>query len=215
MIGGASAGAIIAAEFALGWSVSELYGSNRHLAQIGRGLIDYTLPLVSLIQARKFTGLLHELFGETHIEDLWLPFWCLSTNLTRAEKIVHRGGSLAAALRASCALPGVLPPVLIKGDVVVDGGLIDTVPVATMNEVVDDSGVTVAVDVSAEIDLQRPYSFGMSVSGLRLLWDQVNPLAKSSVVAPSMASVLLRSIELASVMRAGEHRDARALFIKL
>jgi predicted acylesterase/phospholipase RssA len=158
--------------------------------------------------------LLHELFGQTHIEDLRLPFWCLSSNLTRAEKIVHRGGPLAAALRASCALPGVLPPVLIDGDVVVDGGLIDTVPVSTMNEVLDDSGVTIAVDVSAEIDLEWPYSFGNSVSGLRLLWAQVNPFARSSVIAPSMPAVLLRSIELASVMHRHEHMAASALFIK-
>jgi predicted acylesterase/phospholipase RssA len=112
-------------------------------------------------------------------------------------------------------LPGVLPPVLIDGDVVVDGGLIDTVPVATMNEVLDDSGVTVAVDVSAEIDLERPYSFGNSVSGLRLLWEQVNPFARSRVIAPSMPAVLLRSIELASVMHRHEHMAASALFVKL
>ena len=98
---------------------------------------------------------------------------------------------------------------------VVDGGLIDTVPVATMNEVLDGAGVTVAVDVSAEVDLDRPYSFGTSVSGLRLLWDQVNPFAKSSVAAPSMAAVLLRSIELASVMHRHEHMADSALFIKL
>ena len=86
MIGGASAGAIIAAQFAQGWSVAELYARNRRLAHLGRSLIDYTVPLVSLIQARKFMLMLHELFGQTCIEDLWLPFWCLSSNLTRAEK---------------------------------------------------------------------------------------------------------------------------------
>ena len=106
MIGGASAGAIIAAQFAQGWSVAELYARNRRLAHLGRSLIDYTVPLVSLIQARKFMLMLHELFGQTCIEDLWLPYWCLSSNLTRAEKIVHRTGQLAPALRATCALPG-------------------------------------------------------------------------------------------------------------
>ena len=110
MIGGASAGAIIAAQFAQGWSVAELYARNRRLAHLGRSLIDYTVPLVSLIQARKFTAILHELFGQTCIEDLWLPFWCLSSNLTRAEKIVHRAGPLAAALRATCALPASCRP---------------------------------------------------------------------------------------------------------
>ncbi len=215
VIGGVSAGAIIAAQFAVGWSVPDLYNRNRQLAHMGRSLIDYTLPIVSLIQARKFTDLLHELFGQTRIEDVWLPFWCLSSNLTRAEKIVHRDGLLAAALRASCALPGVLPPVLIDGDVVVDGGLVDIVPVATMNEFLDGSGVSVAVDVSAEVDLTRPYAFGASVSGARLLWEQVNPFARQQIVAPSMSAVLLRSIELASVMQRREHVEDNQLFIKL
>ena len=53
------------------------------------------------------------------------------------------------------------------------------------------------------------------MSGLRLLWEQVNPFATSSVTAPSMAAVLLRSIELASVMHRREHMTGSALFIKL
>ncbi len=73
-------------------------------------MIDFTVPLVSLLEARKFTLVLRELFGDTRIEDLSLPCWCLSSNLTRAEKIVHRTGPLGPAVRASCALPGVLPP---------------------------------------------------------------------------------------------------------
>jgi predicted acylesterase/phospholipase RssA len=215
VVGGTSAGAIIAAQVALGWDAAELYARNRQLACRGRSLIDYTLPLVALLQARRFTRLLHELFGDTCIEDLWLGFWCLSSNLTRAEKIVHQRGPLAAALRASCALPGVLPPVLWGGDVVVDGGLVDTVPVATMNELLDGAGSTIAVDVSAEVDLARDYAFGSSVSGVRLVWERLNPFAASHLSVPSMAAVLLRSIELGSVMHRREHRDASALFVKL
>ena len=215
VIGGASAGAIIAAQYALGWEAHELYVRNRELARRGRTLIDYTVPLVSLIQARAFMAVLHELFGERRIEDLWLPFWCLSSNLTRATKIVHRSGPLAAALRTSCALPGVLPPVLIDGDVAVDGGLVDTVPVATMNEVLDGGGLTVAVDVSAEVDLTRDYDFGLSVSGLRLLAERLNPFARPQTRVPGIAAVLLRSIELASVMHRQEHQAESHLFIKL
>jgi predicted acylesterase/phospholipase RssA len=203
----------VAAEYAVGWGPAELYARNRAIASHGRALIDYTLPLVALIQARKFTALLERMFGERRIEDLWLPFWCLSSNLTRAEKIVHRSGLLAAAVRASCALPGVLPPVLLQGDVVVDGGLLDTVPVTTMREVLDGAGFTVAIDVSAEVDLTRPYAFGPSVSGLRLLWERVKPFGNRTLVAPSLAAVLLRSIELGSVM-AQRGQDEASLFIK-
>jgi predicted acylesterase/phospholipase RssA/CRP-like cAMP-binding protein len=215
VVGGVSAGAVVAAQLALGRSPADLYRQNQRIAQRGKALIDYTVPLVSLVEARKFTMVLRELFGDTRIEDLSLPFWCLSSNLTRAEKVVHRAGPLGPAVRASCALPGVLPPVLMDGDVLVDGGLVDTVPAATMNEFLDGSGVTIALDVSAEVDLARDYSFGMSVSGLRLLWERVNPLATRSLQAPSMAAVLLRSIELGSVMHRREHHDTTRLYLKL
>ncbi|HEX8967420.1 MAG TPA: patatin-like phospholipase family protein, partial [Chloroflexota bacterium] len=216
-VGGASAGAIIAAQCALGWDVNQLHARNRELARRGRNLLDYTVPLVALLQARKFMDVLHELFGDRQIEDLWLPFWCLSSNLTRADKIVHRSGSLATAVRASCALPGVLPPVLIDGDVVVDGGLIDNIPVAIMSDFLADGGVTVAFDVSAQVDLARPYSFGASVSGVRLLLERLNPLARPSIEAPSMAAVLLRSVELGSVMHHHDqdHDAENQVFIKL
>jgi len=97
---------------------------------------------------------------------------------------------------------------------------VDNVPVATMNEVLNGSGMTVAVDVSAEVDLTRPYTFGASVSGARVLWEQVNPFAARQIVAPSMAAVLLRSIELGSVMQRRELADDNGsnrceLFIKL
>jgi predicted acylesterase/phospholipase RssA len=214
VVGGASAGAIIAAQYAAGWTSADLYARNRGIARRARGLIDYTLPFVAAIQARKFTALLDELFGDIRIEDLWLSFWCLSSNLTRAEKIVHQSGSVAQALRATCALPGIMPPVLIDGDVVVDGGLVDTVPVATMNEILD-GGFTVAVDVSAEIDLAHTYSFGQSVSGLQLLWQRLNPFAGPRIVAPSLTAVLLRSIELGSVMTHHGGRQNASLFVKL
>jgi predicted acylesterase/phospholipase RssA/CRP-like cAMP-binding protein len=214
VIGGVSAGAIVAAQYAFGWGLRELYARDRAIATRGRTLIDYTLPLVALIQARKFTALLDEMFGGAYIEDLWSPFWCLSANLTRAEKIVHRRGPLAQAVRSSSALPGVVPPVLVNGDVVVDGGLIDTVPVTTMREILDRGGFTLAVDVSAEIDLTRPYSFGSSVSGLRVLWERINPFATRTLVAPNLADVLVRSVELASVM-ARHGKEQADLFVKL
>jgi predicted acylesterase/phospholipase RssA/CRP-like cAMP-binding protein len=213
VVGGVSAGAIVAAQYAFGWGPNELSARDRAIATQGRKLIDYTLPLVALIQARKFTSLLDHLFGDAQIEDLRLPFWCLSSNLTRAEKIVHRTGRLAQAVRASCALPGVVPPVLVNGDVVVDGGLIDTVPVTTMREVLEGGGFILAIDVSAEIDLARPYAFGSSVSGLRILWERVNPFGTRTVVAPSLADVLVRSVELASVM-ARHGQEQADLFIK-
>ena len=82
------------------------------------------------------------------IEDLPLPFFCVSSNLTTGRIAVHRRGELWRWLRASVAIPGVLPPVFHKGEVLVDGGAINNLPVDVMREV--GRGPIVGVDVGAD-----------------------------------------------------------------
>ena len=71
-------------------------------------LLDYTIPVVSLVKAGRITGSIEELLHGLDIEDLWLPYVCVSTNLTQSRLEVHRRGDAATAVRASVAIPGVL-----------------------------------------------------------------------------------------------------------
>ncbi|MBV8806066.1 MAG: patatin-like phospholipase family protein, partial [Sinobacteraceae bacterium] len=87
-------------------------------------------------------------FGATHIEDLRLPYFCVSTNLTRGQAAIHREGELWLWLRASVAIPGVLPPVIAEGQVYVDGATINNLPVDVMRDALD--GTIVAVDAGAD-----------------------------------------------------------------
>ena len=73
---------------------------------------DYTLPLHALTRGAKVDAGLAARYGGVRIEDLWLPFFCVSSNLTTGNTMVHRSGDLPKALRASIAIPGLLPPVL-------------------------------------------------------------------------------------------------------
>ena len=66
------------------------------------------------------------------MRDLWLPFFCVSTNLTRSRVEVHHRGDLATAIRASVAIPGILPPVPHDGDLLVDGGELNKPPCDVM-----------------------------------------------------------------------------------
>ena len=95
-------------------------------------LNDYTLPLLSLVSGRKVSRLLRQEFGEMQIEDLNLPFFCVSSNLSAGRIAVHRSGLLWRWLRASVAIPGVLPPVFHHGEVHVDGGAMNNLPVDVM-----------------------------------------------------------------------------------
>lgn len=131
-VGGTSMGAMVAALVAMGYDAHELLARLRETFVTGKFLNDYSLSRISLISAEKFRKQLVVLFGERTIEDLDIPFYCLSTNLTRGTPVVHDRGPLATWVGASMAVPGIAPPIVHRGDLLVDGGLLSAIPFATM-----------------------------------------------------------------------------------
>jgi NTE family protein len=129
LIGGCSMGSIVGAAVALEWNDAEIKERLRHSFVNTNPANDYTLPFLSLIKGRKVARLLEQNFGGLGIEELWRPFFCVSTNLTTGTLAVHRDGSLVDALHASISIPGLLPPVIMGGDVHVDGGVMNWLPV--------------------------------------------------------------------------------------
>ena len=147
-IGGTSLGAIIAAGYALEWSHEELQARMRRSFVDTNPVDDWTLPLVSLVSGRKVSRLLRAEVGDIAIEDLPLPYFCVSTNLSSGQLAVHRRGPLWRWLRASVSIPGVLPPIIENGELFVDGATINNLPVDVMR----DTGVgrVIGVDVGAD-----------------------------------------------------------------
>jgi NTE family protein len=147
-IGGTSIGAIIAAGWAAGWEHAEMVQRMRRSFADTNPLNDYTLPFVSLVAGRKVGRLLRQEFGAIGIEDLQLPFYCVSANLSSGQMAIHRRGELWLWLRASVSIPGVLPPVCKQGQVYVDGATINNLPADVMREVLD--GTIIGVDVGTD-----------------------------------------------------------------
>src|SRR5919199_259284 len=196
LIGATSQGALIGGCYALGMTPAEIMEA-AHRFSSPRQLRDYTLPLVSLFASRKVTKVMLALFGTARIEDLWRPFFCVSSNLTRAEPMLHRSGPLWKYVRASTALPGIFSPVLDKGEILVDGVSMDNLPIEAMLELTE-GGPVVAVDVVPQRDLHDQYIFGPSVSGWQVLWSKLNPFAHP-VSAPSIVTTLARAREVNDV----------------
>lgn len=194
MIGGTSMGAVIAAEFALGWDADTMVRQNRTI--FGGWRRDLTLPVLSLLGGRRSKTRLFECIGDVQIEDLWIPYFCVSSNLSRARMMIHRAGSLWRSIRASASLPGVLPPVVFEGDLLVDGALLRNLPADVVREL--GGGTIVAVDVSADSDMQYGKPYEDAISGWRIAWNRLSPFGRK-VAVPSIAAVLQRSAELASV----------------
>lgn len=132
LVGGSSMGGILAAGVASDWSDAELVQRFKRSFVDTNPLSDFTLPIVSLVSGRKVGMLLRREFGDIDIGDLPLPFFCVSSNLTTGRIAVHQHGPLWRWLRASVAIPGVLPPVFQGGEVFVDGGAMNNLPVDVM-----------------------------------------------------------------------------------
>jgi NTE family protein len=132
-VGGASIGAIIAAGVAMGWSDEEMIVRYRRSFVATNPVNDYTFPLIALTRGRKVSRLLEREYGDVSIEDLRLPYFCISANLTTGRALEHRQGTLSRALRAAVAIPGVMPPVFDGEQVLVDGAAINNLPVDVMH----------------------------------------------------------------------------------
>lgn len=144
-IGGCSAGAVVGAGIAAGWDEAQLVDALRVAFVENNPVSDRTLPLVAMSSGRKVSQLMRRMFGERDIGDLQLPFFCVSSDLTEGGLHVHERGTLWIALRASSAIPGMVPPVFHDRRVLVDGGVIDNLPVSEMRQRMN--GHIIAVDV--------------------------------------------------------------------
>jgi NTE family protein len=166
---------------------------------------DYTLPAFSLVRGLRTRRLLAEAFGSTTIESLALPFFCVSADLNSRARVVHRTGSVHQAIFASLALPGVFPPVPTPdGKLLVDGGVLDNLPVETM--AADAEGPVIAVDVSRAEAWRRRRVLPSStwrVRARRLISGQDEEL-------PRLAETMLRTLVVGStdtVDAARRHAD--------
>jgi predicted acylesterase/phospholipase RssA/CRP-like cAMP-binding protein len=145
IVGGTSMGAIFAGGHARGWTADKIMDEVRHLFRSRLALYDPTIPMSALLAGRKLDRELATLFDDIEIADLWTPFFCVSTNISHALREVHESGRLRDAIRSSCAIPGLFPPFEKITKVLVDGGLIDNLPIDVMAE--RSRGPVIAVDV--------------------------------------------------------------------
>lgn len=190
VVAGTSIGAVIATLVALDIEPEEQAALAKTV--LTRSLLDWTLPLVGLIKGSQMRERADFVTGGRDIEDLWLPLFIVSTNLTRSQVAVHRQGSITRALRASTTIPGVLPPVVYGDDLHVDGGVLDNVPVEPMRRAYP-RGQIIAVDVAEATGVPAREDFGLSVSGWGLLARRLLPGTRAPQV-PGIAATLIQSM---------------------
>ena len=96
------------------------------MTSVWRQMWDLTYWYSAMFTGAGFNNTIKELFGNKCIEDLWIPYYCVTTDITTSEMRVHRSGPLWAYVRASMSLAGYLPPLCdpLDGHLLLDGGYV-------------------------------------------------------------------------------------------
>lgn len=201
-IAGTSLGALLAAAAACGFPPSEMYEQlERYFVKVNPSN-DWALPVYSLIRGSKTRRLVHEGFSGRKIEELDRRFFCVSCDLVAREVVVHRAGPVADAVYSSLAIPGVFPPVATAdGRLLVDGGVLDNLPVATMASRAE--GPVIAVDVTGRPgrqDLVQGSRFARFARPVR------RALTGSEAEIPRLGETLVRAVTVGSIDTAAAAR---------
>lgn len=161
VIGGTSIGAIIGCAFSIATNMAQFDSFMQQLEAVMRRAFSWKeldLPIHSI-----FTGQSIWDFSETspieYIEDMLIPFFCVSCDLWEKQEVHHTQGRIADALRATSAIPGLLPPVAVNGRLLVDGGVVNNLPTDVMRSYVDNSGIIISTEAIKNERIRENDSF--------------------------------------------------------
>ncbi|MDM1020933.1 patatin-like phospholipase family protein [Acinetobacter sp. VNK23] len=195
IVGGTSMGAFVAALVACGFDSVEM----AHIAYetfVARNYLnDYTMPRVSLIRGQRFHARLHAIFGHRRIEELKQTYYCISTNLSTGQAVIHDQGELATWVGTSMSVPGVAPPVAWHENLLCDGGVINNLPTDVMQNL--ERGTIIASNVSLHDDIRVP-GIGLEEPDQSALLNWNKIIKDKLLPAPRLAEILMRTATLAS-----------------
>ncbi|MFT5893638.1 MAG: putative acylesterase/phospholipase RssA/CRP-like cAMP-binding protein [bacterium] len=212
-IGGSSMGGLLGAVMAMGHSYASIEELSSTFAS-KRALYDYTLPLASLMTSSKLTNFCKHVYQSARIEDLWTPFFCVSSNLADGREVIHDKGPLWKVIRSTISLPGIFSPVpMSNGDLLVDGAVLNSFPVDIMLDRLGGKGNIIGVNVSHIPEQFNYYDFGTTLSGWEVLLSRLNPFAET-IRIPRMVETLLRSTDIKSIERLNVARNSIQILVE-
>ncbi len=212
-IGGSSMGGLLGASMAMGSSADDIYELSSHFAN-KKALFDYTLPLASLLKSKKLSTFCETVYQDDRIEDLWIPFFCVSSNLSDGQEVIHDRGLLWLAIRTTISLPGIFTPVPTDdGQLLTDGAVLNTFPVDIMRRRLGWQGELIGVNVSQINEIRHDYDYGTTLSGWSVLWSRIYPFRPARRV-PRLVETLLRATDIKGIDRLQEVKRRLDLLIE-
>ncbi|CAG8507423.1 14133_t:CDS:2, partial [Cetraspora pellucida] len=199
MVGGTSIGSFIGGLYARESDNVAILGRAKafssRMCSKWRQVFDLTYPLTAWFTGHQFNRGIWKSFSDTLIEDFWLSYFCVTTNITWSRMEVHKSGYAWRYVRASMSLSSFLPPLCDNGNLLVDGGYLDNLPVSVMKSMGANS--IIAVDVASHEDTSPVY-YGDSLSGWWVILNRFNPFNRQAKI-PTMADIQSRLAYVSSV----------------
>ena len=212
MVGGTSIGSLVGGLYAREAEMVSTFGRAKRfagrMASLWRFASDLTYPVVSYTTGHEFNRGVFKAIQETHIEDMWIPFFCNTTNITWSRMEVHTSGYAWRYIRGSMTLAGLIPPLVDEGNMLVDGGYVDNLPVTVMLAMGARS--VFAVDVGS-IDDTSPRAYGDTLSGWWVLLNRWNPWSDAGKI-PSIPDIQGRLTYVSSVKTLEEAKKVKGCF---
>ncbi|GJJ73996.1 lysophospholipid hydrolase [Entomortierella parvispora] len=200
IVGGTSMGAFIGGLYARESDNVAIFGRAKmfagRMAAKWRMVADFTYPVTSWTTGHAFNRGIWKCFSDTQIQDMWLSYYCNTTNITFSRMEMHQAGYAWRYIRASMSLSGFLPPLCDNGHMLVDGGYMDNLPVEFMKSL--GANTIFAVDVGSDDDTTLQY-YGDSLSGWLVLLNRWNPFSNVYRQIPNLADLQSRLAYVSSV----------------
>lgn len=171
VIAGTSIGALVGALYAEGKTVAEMIEIAAEAGSKRLNLFtDLSIPRTGLVKGRKIEQALKSFYGDAKIEDMKIPFACVATDIDSGEEVVIREGSLWKSIRATISLPVILAVAELNGKYLVDGFLVNPVPVNRVREMGADIVIAVNVIPDRNVkDATEPNIFDVIMQTLHIV----------------------------------------------
>ncbi|MCB9246469.1 MAG: patatin-like phospholipase family protein [Flavobacteriales bacterium] len=206
---GSSVGAIMAAGIAMDWSLEDILAKVRQDISMNNPLNDYSIPFpfTSILKGFRMEARLKRHFNR-NTQDTWINYLCLASNYQTAQVEKLDTGPLYKNIAASISIPGILPPKIVDQKYLLDGGVLENVPVLSLREVFNGRIITVDLSFVKKFDVLETEVPGP----FQILVNKLNPFA-AKIKYPRLMNVVMKSLTLSSVQQQQVYRAASDIYI--
>jgi predicted acylesterase/phospholipase RssA len=215
LICGTSSGAGMAAIYLISATTNEQIDiANKISAAIKKSInvFSLNLPIVSLFDAKEVTEVLKNIFGDKCIEDLPIPYLAVSCNLSKPQEEIHNIGLLWYAVRSSGSILGAFPPITTKdGDLLVDGSIINNLPVDIIKKKFGRTTLVIANDINLINSDKKHYNIPASLTTGQIIFASL--FNKSQFTLPVFYKIIIKAMMLGSKIKQNKNKKIADILV--